>query len=157
MKSKQIKNTQGFTLIEILLVIALIAILAGIVIIAVNPAKQLADGRNTKRSADVTTILNAIHQYAIDNHGNLPSGLQSNVDCSGTSSNEICKTGAGNCSGLTDLTPLTNNQTYLASIPVDPSLSSGNNTGYFANYNSNGRVTVCAPNSERGVNISVTR
>ena len=43
------QKPSGFTLIEILLVVALIALLAGIVIIAVNPNKQLADGRNARR------------------------------------------------------------------------------------------------------------
>jgi prepilin-type N-terminal cleavage/methylation domain-containing protein len=154
-KPNQLKNL-GFTLIEILLVVALSALLAGIVIIAVNPGKQLADGRNTRRSADVTTIINAVYQYEIDNRGTLPGAIQSNADCSGTSSNEICKTG-GSCSGLTDLTPLTTNEKYLPSIPVDPGVGAGNNTGYFIHMDSNNRITVCAPNSENGVNISVTR
>ena len=57
-KTKQ----KGFTLLEVLLVIALIAILAGIVIVAINPVKQLADGRNTQRRSDVNTILNAVYQ-----------------------------------------------------------------------------------------------
>lgn len=150
---------KGFTLIEILLVVALIALLAGIVIIAVNPGKQLADGRNARRRADVTTILNGIYQYSIDHNGRLPTGILQNADCAGTSANEICRSSSGDdCSGLTDLSPLTTNQTYLAAIPVDPSVS-GNvpNSGYFVNQTTNGRVTVCAPSSEQGIFISATR
>ena len=158
MKHKQAKGfTAGFTLIEILLVVALIALLAGIVIIAVNPAKQLADGRNARRRADVSTILNAVYQYEIDNNGQKPAVINQNADCSGTASNEICRTG-GDCTNLTDLVNLTTNQTYLPEIPVDPSLpASGNNTGYFINQTTNGRITVCAAQSELGVDISATR
>jgi prepilin-type N-terminal cleavage/methylation domain-containing protein len=57
---KLLQNQKGFTLIEILLVVAAIAILAGIVIVAINPAKQLGDTRNASRNSAVNTILNAI-------------------------------------------------------------------------------------------------
>ena len=64
------KNKKAFTLLEILLVVAAIAILASIVILAINPSKQLADTRNSQRRIDVNTILNAVYQYAIDKNGN---------------------------------------------------------------------------------------
>ena len=36
------KNSRAFTLLEILLVVGIISLLAGIVILAINPNKQLA-------------------------------------------------------------------------------------------------------------------
>lgn len=149
-KIESIKNARqsGFTLLEILLVVAAIAILAGIVILAINPGKQIADTQNSQRWADVNTILNAVYQYAIDNNGTIPSSITS-------SSTEICHTSS--CSGLVDLSVLTTDETYLTGIPTDPSGSSTNGAGYEISQSVNGRVTVNAPDAENGVTISVTR
>jgi type IV pilus assembly protein PilA len=65
----KISKNKGFTLIEILVVIGIIAILATIVIIAINPARQFAQSRNTQRTANITAILNAIGQNIADNKG----------------------------------------------------------------------------------------
>lgn len=147
---------RGFTLIEILLVIGMIAILATIVIVAVNPARQFAQSRNTQRVSNVNTILNAVHQYAVDNTGTLPTTIASST-CATVATNEICKTGAASCTGLIDLSVLTNNETYLVSMPYDPSGATTNGTGYRVAKSANGRITVCAPSAELGVTISVTR
>ncbi len=150
------RKASGFTLLEILLVVAAIAILAGIVILAINPGKQLGDTRNAQRRADVNTILSAIYQYAIDNNGNLPTTIASST-C-GVATNEICATDAASCTGLIDLAVLTNSQKYLTAIPTDPSgATTTNGTGYRAMKNVNGRVTVCAVAAEQGATISVTR
>lgn len=141
----------GFTLLEILLVVAAIAILAGIVIIAINPTKQLGDTRNSQRSIDVNTILNAVYQYALDNNGTLPAGIS-------TTQTEICKTGAGSCTGLVSLTELTTNEKYLTAIPIDPNgTCAANGVCYEIKKTANNRVTVVAPDAEQSKTISVTR
>jgi type IV pilus assembly protein PilA len=156
------QDRQGFTLLEILLVVAAIAILAGIVILAINPAKQLADTRNAQRRVDVNTILNAVYQYAIDHNGLLPSAIPNSPwNCSSaTSTNQICRTGASSCAGLVDFsTTLTATSTYLVGMPTDPSAASANGAGYYVvtTTATNGRVTVCAPSAEQGAVITITR
>ncbi|RJO59201.1 type II secretion system protein [Candidatus Parcubacteria bacterium] len=147
---------KGFTLLEILLVVAAIGILAGIVILAINPSKQLADTKNAQRRSDVNTILNGIYQYAVDNSGVVPAAVVAGTTCN-VATQEVCKTGAVSCAGLTDLAVLTTNGKYLVAMPSDPTGATTNGTGYFVYKNANNRVTVCAPNAEEGASISVTR
>lgn len=144
------RNRSGFTLIELLLVIGIIAILASIVIVAINPTKQLADARNAQRRSDVNTILNAVYQYAIDHNGTLPS-------CIAVTSKNVC-VGGSDCSGVTtgcDLDVLTGS--YLVNLPTDPSGATANDTNYDIVRDANGRVTVSAPVAENSATISVTR
>ncbi len=144
------QTRRGFTLIELLLVIGIIAILASIVIVAINPTKQLNDARNAQRRSDVNTILNAVYQYAIDNNGALPTG----TGAISSTQTEICATG-GNCTGLVDLDFLTGS--YLTRIPSDPSGSTTNGAGYEIKNDANGRITVVAPDAQNGETITVTR
>jgi type IV pilus assembly protein PilA len=134
-------------------VVAAIAILAGIVIVAINPAKQLADTRNAQRRVDVNTILNAIYQYAIDNRGNMPPDIT-------TTKTEICKSQNGSAcadAALVDLSPVTVNEVYITAIPSDPSIATTNGTGYFISKTANNRITVEATGEPASQIISVTR
>jgi type IV pilus assembly protein PilA len=144
---------RGFTLIELLLVIGIIAILAAIVIVAINPTKQLGDARNAQRRSDVNTILNAVYQYSIDNDGDIPTTIPA------TTAAEIC-TGSGTTAcptPLVDLGVLTVNAKYLVSIPEDPKATTTGGAGYEISKDANNRLTVSAPDAEQGATISVTR
>jgi len=148
-KSKNIKNQteKGFTLIELLVVIGILAILMGIVLIAINPAAQFAQANNTSRTNAVSQILNAIGQYEADHHGQLPAGLTVNM----TSPLEI-QNGAANADICAAIMPA-----YIASLPEDPSVANGANitscttydTGFKAQVDANGRVTITAPLAEQ--------
>ncbi|OGJ62597.1 hypothetical protein A3A67_02535 [Candidatus Peribacteria bacterium RIFCSPLOWO2_01_FULL_51_18] len=142
---------RGFTLIELLLVIGIIAILAAIVIVAINPTKQLGDARNAQRRADVNTILNAVYQYSIDNNGSLPAAIP-------TSGTEICKSGVNvDCTSLVNLNVLTGS--YLVALPNDPQADvAGVSTDYTISKDATtSRVTVAALEAEQSATISVTR
>ncbi len=134
---------KGFTLIEILVVIGIIAVLAAIVIIAINPAKQFAQARNTERVAGVNAILNAIGQRIADNKG-LFAGTFGSFTCpalpTATSTIYSATTTANNAIDLSCLVP-----TYISALPIDPTATTTTNTGYTVAVDGTGRVSVCAP------------
>jgi len=128
------KSNSGFTLLEILLVVAAIAILAGIVIVAINPGKQLGATRNAARQSDVNSILNAIYQYSLDNEGLFPTNIDANLKMLGTSA-----TGCNvNCSGVSGggSTSTSSSQTVPISF-TDNSQSAFNGTFVNTQYDTN--------------------
>lgn len=145
-------KSRGFTLIELLVVVGILAILLAITLIAINPARQFSQANNTKRSSDVSALLNAVGQYSADNSGALPAGITS------TPTN-LADTGVDIC---TDLIP-----TYMAALPVDPLTNNGTQVtncaaAYDTDYQisvsaTDSRVTVSAPTAELSATISVTR
>lgn len=142
------KHQKGFTLIEILVVIGIIAILAAVVIIAINPGRQFAQSRNTQRWSNVNTILNAVGQNMADNDGTFTCGA-GNVPATST---EI-----GSAAGNYNLEPCIV-PTYVSVMVVDPSGGVAPSTGYQIQSDAiTSRITVLAPNSELGETISVTR
>src|SRR3990167_4629909 len=158
----------GFTLIELLVVIGVLTVLLAIVLIAINPARQFAQANNTQRRSDVNAILNAVHQYAADNKGAIPTGI-------GTSATPVCLTGGTiTCaSGVNLCTTLVTK--YLADLPKDPKTGvvdpaangpcASGTLGYDTKYtvsksSTDNRITVTAIAEDEGgttPTISITR
>ena len=143
----------GFTLIEILLVIAILAILAAVVIIAINPGKQFGEAQNAQRWSDVRAILDAVHQYSIDNNGALPEQIPEGISCL-TGGVDVCKPDMS-CDGA-NIDELIADQKYLTTLPVDPTWDEEQTTGYLIMKSDSGRVSVCAPDAYGDEEISVT-
>src|SRR3990172_8431905 len=109
-----LKLKKGFTLIEILLVVAILSVLLVVVFAALNPAQRLAEARNARRWNDVNQVLTAVHECVIDNNGSLTvCGLASTLALSqiGTCASggaTLCTGAAAVCLNLdgdTDLDP----------------------------------------------------
>ncbi len=113
---------RGFTLLEILLVIAAIGILAAIVIVSINPQRQLSQVQDSVTQSGANTLHKALEQYLIDT-GTYPAGVssQAQIICdTGSLDADDSLTDAGiDCTDRVDLRVLV--PRYLASIP-----SSGN-------------------------------
>lgn len=143
---------KAFTLVEVLLVVVIIAILAGIVIVAINPARQIAQSNNAQRDSDVRALLDAVTQFSIDNRGVTTAlGLTSTATTVGSASGQI-----DICSSLVP--------TYLSEMPFDPTATgasytdcSSYSTGYTIAEDSDGRITIAAPSAELSETITITR
>lgn len=169
-----IKKEKGFTLIEILVVIAILAILAAVVFAALNPVARFQDSRNTTRRQAMQEILTALKLYAVDHGGNPPclNGATGTPGNCGTGYNIAtldtgdftsgipnCKpalpAATATCTSLTSvstaLTSTGTNGMYLSSIPMDPSTSG---TYYVALTNNAQHYVVITVNMEAGTSGS---
>ncbi|MBL8029897.1 MAG: type II secretion system protein [Candidatus Doudnabacteria bacterium] len=144
---------KGFTLIEILVVMGMIAVLAVIVLIAINPARQFAQSRNTQRTSNVNAILNAIGQRVADNKGVFPGSGCTDIPSSAVSEVTAVRMGEKTNQSYYDIAECLV-PTYITSMPFDPSTTTPTtaswatdddyDTGYSVYRDTSGRVTVCA-------------
>jgi general secretion pathway protein G len=134
---------KGFTLLEILLVIAAIGILAAIVIVAINPNRQLSQVRDTERRSDVNALSKAMEQYLID-YGSYPTGITNEYQ-------PVC-----NDAITTDCIDLSGDliSTYLADVPEDPDPT---NPYYIAINPENNKISVIASGAEMVNEVSVNK
>ena len=61
------RGIKSFTLVELLIVIAILAILAAAVVIVLNPAELLAQARDSQRVTDLKNIKKSIDLFVVDN------------------------------------------------------------------------------------------
>ncbi len=98
------KKLFGFTLVELLIVIAILGILAAAVLVAINPAKRTRQARDAQRKNDIGSLATELQAYyTTPGQGVYPA-----------SGSALCGTSA---SGLTTLT----SSGGLKQVPDDPS------------------------------------
>jgi len=146
-------NEEGFTLLELLIVIGIIAVLLAVAVVAINPGQQFAKVNNTRRTHDLQQIISAIQQNMIDNKGpfvcaagdipTTPTVMRADDGDPTTLEYDIC-----DC-----LVP-----NYLPQIPVDPQYGSwdGDCNNYDTQYSiQKASIIISAPKAQ-GETISVT-
>jgi len=145
--------SKGFTLVEILIIIGIMAILATAIILTVNPPRQFAQTRNTQRWSNVNTIIDAIYRNINDNGkficpaGELPKTVTPIKG--GTNGYDLCRCLVS---------------TYIGSIPFDPLLGTAHyntcddyDSGYTIAQSDSNRITINAAAAELDANISVSK
>ena len=151
---RTLRMKAGFTLIEILVVIGILAILAAAVLIAVNPARQFAQARDSQRATHVNAILNAIGQNIADNKGIFT--------CAGSAlpATAAVMNSSGD-PGTYDIAACLE-PTYISQMPIDPVDGAYiDTTDYDSDYTvmqdaTTKRITISADGEVAGT-ISVTR
>jgi prepilin-type N-terminal cleavage/methylation domain-containing protein len=148
-------NRLGFTLVELIIVIAILAILAAAIFVAIDPARRLHEARNARRITDVNTIVDALKQYQVDHDGDNyvkignaredayyilgQEALLCDPSCTAIGDTAIA------CLDLSDI-----GGNYLNTIPRDPKIGTDARTWYYLMKGSNGTLTVgaCEPEGE---------
>jgi len=138
---------KGFTLLELVIVIGILAILGAVSVLVLNPAQLLAQARDTTRIEDMSVMRNALALY-------VSTVASSDLDGGTTSCATLCYTGtagvAANCGSRHGTKTTTADTTRevdgngwvpvnltgipggapLAVLPIDPT----DNTTYFYSY-----------------------
>jgi len=150
-------KNRGFTLLEILLVVALIAILAAALYVALKPAERLSETNNAQRWTNATAMLNAVLNFTVDNNGALPTGIDIDYTNAQVLGTDVagCNSGCGavtTVAACLDLSADLVTNGYIAAIPTDPKTGTAGFTDYYLQLESNGAITVgaCDPDAEGG-------
>ena len=140
--SHTVRNA-GFTLVELLMTIALIFAIVGVTIIAINPLRQLGQAEDARRKYNVNLLEKAIirYQFAYDGFPGdreLPEGQANAASICRGGFAEEGETGCINIDGI--LEPV---RSFIACLPRDGRETHPHRSGY-AIYQEAGRAHVVA-------------
>lgn len=152
---------KGFTLLEILIAIALLSMFSTLVYVNIDPIKRFEEARNKQRVSDIYDLMQAIKLHRAENSQLLPSinsldknlyyqigsGVNCDMDCSSPSI-----TLEDDCLDLSSLST----SGYIPQIPYDPSdeSASDSHTRYYLSINDYDIINIGACSEEKGADSS---
>jgi prepilin-type N-terminal cleavage/methylation domain-containing protein len=147
--------SSGYTLIELVLVMAIVGILATTMMVIIKPATMLARARDSQRDTDISSIVMLVRQYASDHSGTLPdtdgnpntSNFPTSLTCIGT--NPACYNLAAAGDDDESLVP-----DYSASLPKDPKTGTAANIGYSIMVDAYNHITASASGETRTISMT---
>ncbi len=124
------RSRSGFTLVELLVVIAIIAILAAVVVLIVNPIELMKRSRDAARLTDLANLQQAINVAAQEatSSGNEILCFGTTVPCQGNSGGGASR--ASNGTGWVKVN-LSGKSVSVPTLPIDP-LNTGTNIYSYA-------------------------
>lgn len=141
-----IKQKNGFTLIELIIVLTIISFLLTIIFWALRPLERFSQARNSQRWAEINSLLNAVLNYRVDNQGKFPQGITTDWQVLGTATSNcsICGSNAVACLDLSSSL----SKKYIGVVPFDPLNGSDEITYYAIKKTSEDNVQVKACSAE---------
>ena len=146
---------KGLTIAEIVIALAILAVVSGVALVTLNPFGQVAGARNTQRTMHLTALMSAVKQ-------NIAETGDSSFTCAvgPIPTTPTLMQSSGGYDIAECIVP-----TFIGSMPFDPQYPGARyvsdndySTGYrISRSATTGQVTLDAPQAELGTTISLTR
>ena len=140
-------NTKkGFTLLELLIVIGILAILSTTIVLVINPAELLRKARDSQRISDLNTMKTAIAYYVTETSSPKIGSLSTSqtysdvagVNCGGVGTNPSATATTTQSTNGTGWIPVEFSKmtggSPIAALPTDPNKSSDSTGAYYYVY-----------------------
>lgn len=129
-------KSQGFTLVELLVVIAIIAVLAAVVVLIINPLELTRRSRDAARLTDLSSLQNAINVAVQESSGSasiLCTGGSAGSGCTGDSNPGTPANRKSDGTGWVKVNLSAQQSVSVPTLPVDPT----NDATYHYTYGTN--------------------
>lgn len=145
----KVSNQRAFTLIELIVVIAILALIAAAVFVLIDPGRRIGEAKDAQRYSDLTAITKAINFYTADN-GELPEDILVG-DLKLGDKIVLCSQAQDlSCDGQVHPCMVIDDEDLLGkylNLPVDPDKTNTQDTGYYITRNPANYITFGACSS----------